>query len=100
MSDHEKKSGKAKFCAVRSERKRDCACGNNHIKCCEPKSPPWLYISYTEQHNKETGIEWNPRGHEAHHILCVSSVGGEIEEFPKSSQLSMRPNGALTPSGI
>lgn len=54
-SAHTALTGKPGFCPVRSEGSGKCACGNNHIKKCDPQ-PTW-------------------RPSEAHHLLCVDSVG-------------------------
>jgi len=61
-TQHTSLTGKPSFCAVRSPSHGECTCSNNHIKKCNP-APTW-------------------RPSEAHHLVCVHSVGTELVSDP------------------
>ncbi len=70
MSECNRSKSKEQFCAVGASGK--CKCGNNYKKNCEPGQPWDLQFNFKQRGGggRKVQIKYN-----AHHILCVASVG-------------------------
>jgi hypothetical protein len=69
---HTKGNMEGLFCAVRTDPKKKCECGNNYVDNCKPSEDWGKYPQRYTFPGKELGAI--RRSHEAHHIACVASV--------------------------
>ena len=67
MSRHARKQKKGEFCAVAST---PCTCGNDYIEVCKPSWGDASRFHYRASRRRAA-----KKVYEAHHLLCVASVG-------------------------
>ncbi len=77
MSEHDRGERKHQFCAIPASPKcGDCPGSKDYIEVCKPGD--WFGHTFARRVRRKSGAFSFEKKYEAHHLLCVASVTGEL----------------------